>query len=66
VGSDEGDEPGGGELGVGDEPAGLLVEDGDLLVAARTDRMDQPAPRGELVNERPRDQGEAAETTIAW
>jgi hypothetical protein len=55
MGADQWDEPGRGEPGVGDQSIGLLVEGGHLLVAAWTDRMDQPSPRGELLDQRRRD-----------
>jgi hypothetical protein len=60
------DEVGRSKPGVGDEPVSFLVEGGDLLVAARADRMHQPSPRGEQLDQRRRDAGEAAATTIAW
>jgi hypothetical protein len=51
--------------GIRDEPVNFLVEGGHLLVATRADRMHQPSP-GELLDQRRRDVGEAAATTIAW
>jgi hypothetical protein len=55
MGSDQRDEVGRGQPGVGHQPAGFLVEGGDLLAAAGPDRMDEPAPGGELLDQRRRD-----------
>ena len=63
---DQRDEVGRSKPGVDDEPVSFLVEGGHLLVAARTDRMHQTSPWGELLDKRRRDVGEAAATTIAW
>jgi hypothetical protein len=55
--TDQRDEAGRDELGIRDEPVNFLAEGGHLLVATRADRMHQPSPWGELLDERRRDVG---------